>query len=215
MGGTVYLHLPRTNHQQVGFLVQSILTCYTHTKHQQVLLLLQSSFTYYTHKTPTGAFLGTVHFHLLHTQNTNRYFSWYSPFPLATYTKHQQVGFLVQSTFTCYTHKTPTGTSLGTVHFHLPYTNHREVLSWVQSYTHKTLKGTSVGTVRFHLPPTQNTTPRGTFLGTVHLHLQVPSFAYISSIYPVLHTFHLHTLFSIDFSEIGAPPTDKGEVFSW
>ena len=120
--GTVYFHLPRTKHQQVGFLVQSILTCYTHTKHQQVLLLLQSSFTYYTHKTPTGTSLATVLFHLLYTQNTNRCFSWDSPLSPATHTKRQQVGFLAQSTFTCYTHKTPTGTSLGTVHFHLPHT---------------------------------------------------------------------------------------------
>ena len=128
--------MPRTKHQQVGFLVQSILTCYTpktptgtslgtalfhrlhtqntnryfswdsplspatHTKHQQVFLLVQSISACHIHKTPTGRFPGTVHFHLLHTQNTNRYFSWYSPFPPATHTKHQQVLFLVPVSYT-------------------------------------------------------------------------------------------------------------------
>ena len=175
--GTALFHRLHTQNTNRYFSWDSPLSPATHTKHQQVLLLVQSISACHRHKTPTGRFPGTVHFHLLHTQNTNRYFSWYSPFPPATHTKHNRY-FSWYSPLSPAIHKPPRSTFLGTV-----------------THTHKTPKGTSLDTVRFHLPHTQNITPRGTFVGTVHLHLQVPCFAYISSIHPFLDTFHLHALF--------------------
>ena len=101
---------------------------------------------------------------------------------------------LAPSTFTCHT-QTTEKYFLG---YSPTHTKHRKVLLLAQF----------VFTCHLHKTSHQE-------VQSMHLHLQVPCFAYISSIYPVLHTFHLYTLFFIDFSEIGAPPTDKGEVFSW
>ena len=113
---------------------------------------------------------------------------------IITHTKHQQVLLLVQATFTCHT-QTTEKYFLG---YSPTHTKHRKILLLAQF----------VFTCHLHKTSHQE-------VQSMHLHLQVPCFAYISSIYTVLHTFHLHTLFFIDFSEIGAPPTDKGEVFSW